>query len=167
MTTKSYDKQIKNAQRLYLPGVDWRLLKAQLNQESLLDSTAISSAGAQGIAQFMPATWREVSKEMDFPEFATPFNSLYAIKASAYYMQKLCLGWTAEREEADRYCLALASYNAGFSNMLKAQKAAGMASDYNSIIKALPHVTNEHAKETIQYVEKIFEYWGNYLINNE
>jgi len=53
---KKYDALIKTAQKKYLPGTDWRLLKAQLTQESDLNPRAVSPAGAQGIAQFMPNT---------------------------------------------------------------------------------------------------------------
>jgi soluble lytic murein transglycosylase-like protein len=158
MTTQ-YDAAIKQAAEQYLPGYDWRLLKAQYLAESRLDPDAVSPAGAHGIAQFMPGTWSDVAKELGYPADITPFDPEAAIPAGAYYMAKLLNGWSAPRPDIDRYCLALASYNAGFGNLLKAQKAAGGANDYASIIKALPQVTGKNAVETTTYVKRILNYW--------
>jgi len=157
--THQYDALIKQAAEQYLPNHDWRLLKAQYLAESRLDPNAVSPVGAQGIAQFMPGTWSDVAKELGYPADITPFDPEAAIPAGAYYMAKLLNGWSAPRPDIDRYCLALASYNAGFGNLLKAQKAAGGANDYASIIKALPEVTGKHALETTTYVKRILNYW--------
>jgi soluble lytic murein transglycosylase-like protein len=159
---------IKNAARAYLPGGDWRLLKAQLMQESRLKPDAVSPVGAQGIAQFMPATWSEMKKTLarDLGIIdADPFNAHHAIPACAIYMRKCYEKWTAPRPELDRYCLALASYNAGTGNILEAQELSGGANDYVSIIAYLHRVTGiKNATETRTYVENIFGYWGQYAI---
>ncbi|MCK9504683.1 MAG: transglycosylase SLT domain-containing protein [Porticoccaceae bacterium] len=159
---------IKNAARAYLPGGDWRLLKAQLMQESQLNPKAVSPVGAQGIAQFMPATWSEMKKTLarDLGIIdADPFNVEHAIPACAIYMRQRYETWTAPRPELDRYCLALASYNAGTGNILKAQKLAGGANDYVSIIAKLHLVTGiDNSNETKNYVVRIFNYWGQYAL---
>jgi len=159
---------IKTAACAYLPGGDWRLLKAQLMQESRLNPKAVSPAGAQGIAQFMPGTWNDMKKilrkELDIVN-PDPFIIEHAIPACAIYMRQCYDTWTSPRPELDRYCLALASYNAGTGNILKAQKLASMANDYASIITQLHRVTGpSNAHETRTYVEKIFSYWGQYAI---
>lgn len=154
-----YDELIQQAAETFLPGVDWRLLKAQYLAESKLDPNAVSPAGAQGIAQFMPGTWADVSKALGYPADITPFDPKAAIPAGAYYMADMLDGWTAPRPEMDRYCLALASYNAGTGHLYKAQKVAGGANDYASIIRALPQVTGHHAAETTTYVKRILHYW--------
>jgi membrane-bound lytic murein transglycosylase F len=155
-----YDELIRAAVAQYLPDHDWRLLKAQYMAESRLDPNAVSPVGARGIAQFMPATWDEVSQELGYPSDASPFDADLAIPAGAYYMAKLLNSWSAPRPDLDRYCLALASYNAGFGHLLKAQKAAGGANDYASIIRALPQVTGHHAAETTAYVKRILNYFN-------
>lgn len=159
---------IKNAARSYLPGGDWRLLKAQLMQESSLKPDAVSPVGAQGIAQFMPDTWEEMKKFLAYELgiiYADPFNVHHAIPACAIYMRQCYEKWTAPRPELDRYCLALASYNAGTGNILKAQGLSGGANDYVSIIAYLHRVTGiKNATETRTYVENIFGYWGQYAI---
>lgn len=157
--THQYDSLIKQAADQYLPGHDWRLLKAQYMAESRLDPGAVSQAGAQGIAQFMPGTWGDVARELGYSADITPFDAEAAISAGAYYMARLLNSWSAPRPDIDRYCLALASYNAGFGNLLKAQKAAGGVNDYASIIRSLPHVTGKHAAETTTYVKRILHYW--------
>lgn len=161
----TYDFQLKTAADLYLPGVDWRLLKAQLQAESALNPSVTSPAGAMGIAQFMPKTWRDMQIELDIPEHITAYDADHAITAAAYYMQKMYSVWTTPRPDADRYCLALASYNAGLGNVLRAQRKASMATDYYNIIRSLKYVTGAtNATETRNYVERIFKTFGEYLL---
>jgi Transglycosylase SLT domain/NlpC/P60 family len=87
-------------------GVDPGIFERQINQESGFNPKAVSSAGAQGIAQFMPATARGVG-------LADPFEPYSALDAAARHM----------RENLDanggRYDLALAAYNAGQGNVNK------------------------------------------------
>jgi soluble lytic murein transglycosylase-like protein len=75
------------------------LLSAQLKQESGFDPGARSGAGAQGIAQFMPATARSVG-------LANPFDPEQAIPAQAKLM-------AAHLRQFGSVPLALAAYNAG------------------------------------------------------
>jgi len=162
MITK-YDALIKKTAQNYLPNIDWRLLKAQLAAESNLNPQAKSQMGAMGIAQIMPKTWEDIIKETNLPTDANAYNPDHAIPACAYYMKQLSSKWSSEREEADRYCLALASYNAGFGNLLKAQKLAGGAAEYHAIIAKLPEVTGKNAQETQNYAPKIFSIFNYYL----
>lgn len=138
-----------------MPGVDWRLYKAQLKKESSLDPGAISPAGAMGLAQFMPGTWTDVSRDLGF-EGVSAFSVRHAIDAGAYYMATLRLKWSSPRPEVDRHNLALASYNAGFGNILAAQRLCAGALLYPDIIICLPQVTGRHAKETTNYVPAIW-----------
>lgn len=159
----TYDHLIRAACKRYLPGVDWRLLKAQLWQESRFIPSAVSPAGAEGIAQFMPGTWAEVKHLIDKPN-ASPFDVEPAIEAAACYMAQQIQGWEWEREDIDRYMLALASYNAGFGNILRAQKLwlwyGNMPVDYASIISLLHEVTGkDNADETKGYVLHVFSYY--------
>ena len=158
-----YDAQIKQAANLYLPGEDWRLLKAQYYQESLLNPEAVSPVGATGIAQFMPGTWLEVSRELNMQQL-NPRMAKPAILAGAYYMAKLKRVWKAERTNADRYSLALASYNAGAGNLIKAQRKCGGVNEYAGIAKCLPDITGRYSKETLTYVKRIWGYWVTMLV---
>lgn len=77
------------------PGFFARLLW----RESLFDASAVSPAGAQGIAQFMPATAARRS-------LSDPFNPAEAILASADYLKDL-------EGQFGNLGLAAAAYNAG------------------------------------------------------
>jgi soluble lytic murein transglycosylase-like protein len=75
------------------------LLAAQLHQESGFNPAAVSSAGAQGIAQFMPATAHAYGLH-------NPFDPDAAIDAQAHLMRDLLRRFGSVP-------LALAAYNAG------------------------------------------------------
>jgi soluble lytic murein transglycosylase-like protein len=135
------------------------VFKAQLYQESRLNAKAVSPAGAGGIAQFMEATWNEVSEKAGYSG-ASRWNPADAIPVAAFYMADLIEGWHWPRPEIDRHCLALASYNAGYGNILKSQKAANDAVLYAPIIDALPDITGHHADETTDYVVKILGFYA-------
>lgn len=80
-------------------GVSAALLAAQLMAESNFNPSAVSPAGAQGIAQFMPATAAAYG-------LGDPFDPAAAIDAQARLMGELL----AQFGSAE---LALAAYNAG------------------------------------------------------
>jgi soluble lytic murein transglycosylase-like protein len=75
------------------------LLAAQLYAESGFNPFAVSPAGAQGIAQFMPGTARAY-------RLADPFDAASAIDAQAHLMRDLLRRFASVP-------LALAAYNAG------------------------------------------------------
>ncbi len=75
------------------------LLAAQLMAESNFNPFAVSSAGAQGIAQFMPGTAASYG-------LADPFDPVEAIDAQAHLMSDLIHQFGSPE-------LALAAYNAG------------------------------------------------------
>jgi len=79
-------------------GISPALLAALLKAESDFDPTAVSSAGAQGIAQFMPATARGMA-------LTDPFDPDQAIPAAA----RLLAGHIRSFGSVP---LALAAYNA-------------------------------------------------------
>ncbi len=154
-----YDQAIRFATNSYLVPWPWTRLKAQLYQESLLDPKAESSAGAQGIAQFMPDTWDDVIERMGFPHDATPFDPTRAIPAAAWYMRTLRHMWTAPRSDVELWRLSLASYNAGFGNIHHAQQLSGGLNDFTGIMSYLPAVTgHDNALQTRTYVERIEKY---------
>ncbi len=151
-TTKRYDDLIKSASNLYLPW-DWRWYRSQLEQESLLNPLAVSPVGAKGIAQFMPATWQDMQREL---KFTGSRNDAYkSIRAGAYYNKKLRNIWKWKRPESDRRRLTFASYNAGAGNILKAQRYCVGSRRWESIQICLHQVTGGNALETINYVNTI------------
>jgi len=148
-----YDDLIKSASLLYTPQWDWRWYRSQLEQESLLDPNAVSHVGAVGIAQFMPATWADMQRELRFTGSRT--DAYKSIRAGAYYNRKLRKAWKWKRPECDRRQLVFASYNAGLGNILKSQRYCAGATHWPQIKLCLHRVTGEHANETTGYVDTI------------
>jgi hypothetical protein len=89
-------------------------------QESRFNALAVSSKGAQGIAQFMPRT-------ADWHGLADPFNPIEALKHSANYLREL-------REKFGNLGLAAAGYNAG----------PGRVSEWLAGARALPGETRNY-----------------------
>jgi hypothetical protein len=74
-------------------------------QESRFDSGSVSRAGAQGVAQFMPATAAQFGLK-------NPFDPFEALPASARFLRQLS-------EQFGNFGLAAAAYNAGPGRVLK------------------------------------------------
>lgn len=160
----TYDDLFEAAGERYLPQYDWRWFKAQGYQESLLQPDAVSPAGAMGIMQIMPPTWREETERLGIK--ASPFDAPANIRIGIYYMKRMVNFWTAPRTAFERLRLAFASYNAGAGNILKAQTLAEGAPLWSDISRKLVDVTGHHSKETIIYVRRI-EGWYSELLNGQ
>jgi soluble lytic murein transglycosylase-like protein len=65
------------------------LLAAQIEVESGWNPRAISPAGAQGLAQFMPVTWASAGVDGDGDGVRDPFNPADAIVSQASFLCKL------------------------------------------------------------------------------
>ena len=81
-------------------GVDPRFIHAVIKQESRYNPKAVSSAGAQGLMQMMPAT-------ADRFGLKDPFDAKANVEAGTKYLK-----WLLKRFDGD-VSLALAGYNAG------------------------------------------------------
>ena len=91
--------------------LDAGFLARLLWRESLFDAAAVSPAGAQGIAQFMPETAR-------MRRLADPFNPAEAILASAAYLKEL-------EGRFGNLGLAAAAYNAGEAGLARYLAGSG------------------------------------------
>lgn len=95
------------------------LIAAQADHESAhtWDPTITSPAGAQGISQFMPATWATHGRDGDGDGRADITNGSDSIYSQGLYMCELAKSvdsWLASGLiSGDRVDLTLASYNAG------------------------------------------------------
>lgn len=137
----------------------WKEWKAQLYQESRLDPEAVSPVGARGLAQFMPATWDDVTRQIGLGG-ADRRDARAAITAGAYYMAQLRHAWRSPRPEDDRQRLAQASYNAGTGSLIRAQARCGNPALYAEIVACLPDITGpQFSHETLTYVVRIHELW--------
>jgi murein DD-endopeptidase MepM/ murein hydrolase activator NlpD len=96
------------------PGITAPLLAAQLDAESGWNPRAVSPAGAQGLAQFLPSTWAIEGVDGDGDGTADPFSPADAIASQAGYLCTLLAAVTTDPQlTVNRLELALAAYNAG------------------------------------------------------
>ena len=97
-------------------------------KESRFDESALSPVGAQGIAQFMPATARERG-------LSDPFDKREALRHSAGYLKDL-------RAELGSWGLAAAAYNGGINRVKRWMQSGGRlpyeTEDYVLSITAQP-----------------------------
>ena len=93
-----YEPLVQEAAEFH--GVDPDLVRAVVRTESAFDPTAVSTAGAQGLMQLMPA----LSEELGVKD---PFDPRENVFAGVRYLRALL-----DQHEGDE-TLALASYNAG------------------------------------------------------
>jgi soluble lytic murein transglycosylase-like protein len=157
-----YDRSFRNWTALYMPGRDWKLLKAQCWQESRFKDNAVSPVGAQGLCQFMPGTWRDVESQIKFK--GSPFDSALNIQFAAYYMSRQRKFWSKVPVVLEMEKMAVASYNAGAGNIDKAWKLCERKPKWDKITPCLPSVTGRHSKETTDYVKRIWAYYGELVI---
>lgn len=93
-----FDQMIREAAQRH--GVSPRLLKAMIQRESQFDPNARSGAGARGLMQVMPRTWRSLGG-------GDPTDARTNIDRGAKYIAQML-----ERFDGN-VTLALAAYNAG------------------------------------------------------
>jgi membrane-bound lytic murein transglycosylase F len=89
---------------------DWRLVAAQIYQESHFDPRRKSWVGALGLFQLMPAT----AKGLGIKDPTDPEQS---IKGGLKYMQQLSEHYRDVDDPIERYRFALAAYNTGFGHV--------------------------------------------------
>ncbi|ARA75100.1 lytic murein transglycosylase [Pectobacterium brasiliense] len=109
--------------------LDWGLnapvadFAAQLHQESGWNPRAVSPVGAQGLAQFMPATAMWISGIMPELKANQPFNPAWSIRALTRYDR-----WIWQRVNAadncQRMAMTLSGYNGGLGWVQRDQKLA-------------------------------------------
>lgn len=95
------------------PKVPVEVLAAQLANESGWDPHAVSPAGAQGIAQFMPSVWEQVGRDGNGDGRADVWDPEDAIPSAAAFNcrnRQLVKGVTGSRLRN-----TLAAYNAGYA----------------------------------------------------
>lgn len=151
-----YDTLFESHGRSYLPAYDWHWLKAQAYQESRYDPAAVSPVGAMGLMQIMPTTGRELAAATGVvgPLTSPAISVLYG----AFYMRRMVGIWHSPRTDEERLELALASYNAGAGNVIRAQRLANGHPLWVVISPRLQDITGRHATETLRYVASIFQW---------
>lgn len=101
------------------PQIPVEIFAAQIASESSWDSEAVSSAGAQGIAQFMPATWKGFGIDGDGDGKRDVWNPADALHSAA---RLNCINRKLVKAiPGNRIHNTLAAYNAGHGAVSKYQ----------------------------------------------
>ncbi len=165
-----YDGLVQSYAARY--GLDWRLMVAQMFQESRFDPKARSFVGAQGLFQVMPTT----GKELGFVELEDPEQGIHA---GVKYMHQMLGRIAPEIPFKQRLRFALASYNAGLGHVLDARRLAtelGLDPNkwYGNVEKAMLLLEKPQyfrrarhgyvrGTEPVKYVSEIQTRYGNYV----
>ncbi|MEW8505554.1 MAG: transglycosylase SLT domain-containing protein [Candidatus Thiodiazotropha sp.] len=149
--TRQYDRHFRKYTKHYFgPHIDWHWFKAQGIAESGLQPNAKSPAGAKGIMQILPATYDEI--QQDNPHFTRIDEPRWNIAAGIYYDRKLYRKWKGGLPTEQRLAFALASYNAGYTKVLRAYKRAR---EKHGEVKSWRQVEYFAPGETRHYVRRI------------
>ena len=154
-------------------GLDWRLVIAQMYQESGFDPDRVSFAGAKGLLQVLPRTAAELG--VDPAKLADP---QVGIAAGIRY-----LAWTRERfpdlPVGEQLWFALGAYNAGAGHIRDGRRLAGrLGLDdslwFDNVERAMLKLAEpEYARESVygyvrgtevtRYVREIRDRYGAYV----
>lgn len=146
-------------------------LAAQVHQESGWNARAVSRVGAQGLAQFMPATADWIGGIV--PELAQrqPDNPVWALRALTAYDRWLWERIAAETD-CERMAMVLSAYNGGLGWLIKdkalAQASGGIRSRwwgqverYNAGRSAANFAENRgYPKRIIKVIQPAYATWG-------
>jgi membrane-bound lytic murein transglycosylase F len=151
---------------------DWRLIVAQMYQESKFDPYAISYAGAEGLMQIIPDT----AELLGVSDVNDPDKS---IQAGIRYMHYLRGKFEDDLMLEDRLWFSLAAYNAGYGRVNRARLLAKeMDLDQNkwfdNVEKAMLRLATPYQKDgetvrncrcgqTVVYVRNIKTLYNNYV----
>jgi membrane-bound lytic murein transglycosylase MltF len=138
-------------------GFDWLLSAAQAYQESGLDHSVVSSAGAIGVMQLLPSTAADPS--VNIPDIQAVENNIHAgIKYKRFMLDHY---FDNERiTPLDRFLFTLAAYNAGPSRINEYREKAqqrGLNPD-----RWFMHVEQVSNQQTRTYVGNIYKYYMIY-----
>ncbi len=130
--------------------LDPYLVTALIREESTFSPTAVSSAGARGLMQLMPATAARVARETDLPnppDLDTPGPN---IALGTRYLGKL------HKQFGGNLALTLAAYNAGPSTVQRWLKDHHPLEDPEVFIEEIPY------PETREYIKRVLGSYDRY-----
>ena len=145
---------------------DYLMISAQAYQESGLDQSVRSKAGAVGVMQVLPKTARD--PVVAIPDVTKLDNNIHA---GVKYLRFMTDRYFNEPgvDQANRTLFAFAAYNAGPVKVTQMRKqAAREGLDPNVWFGNVEHVAAKViGRETVQYVGNIYKYYVAYRIAEE
>jgi membrane-bound lytic murein transglycosylase F len=166
-----FDKTVHDYAERY--GFDWRLIVAQMYQESRFKPDAVSRAGAQGLMQLLPTTAEQVGVD----QRDDPVTSIRGGIRYLDYLRSRFEGENLPLEE--RTWFTLAAYNAGYNRVKRAREVAEkmhLNSNrwFDNVEKAMLAMSRPYRKDgelvrycrcgqTVAYVREIRTLYNNYV----
>jgi membrane-bound lytic murein transglycosylase MltF len=146
---------------------DWLMIAAQAYQESQIDQSRKSSAGAVGVMQIKPSTAEGNPINITGVESSQERNIQAGVKYLNFIMDQYFKGEPIDR--INRGLFAFASYNAGPAKISRLRKqAAAEGLDPNRWFNNVEMVAaKEIGKETVTYVSNIYKYYIAYKLVSE
>lgn len=140
---------------------DWLLMAAQGYQESRLDQSVRSRAGAVGVMQLLPST----ARDMGFLDISSAENNIHAGIKYMDFIRKNFFNEPAISPAA-KVDFSLAGYNAGPSRVQRwRKKAVEEGFDGNQWFRHVEWVAlQEIGRETVDYVANINKYFLAYRL---
>jgi membrane-bound lytic murein transglycosylase MltF len=142
---------------------DHLMITAQAYQESGLDQSKVSPAGAVGIMQLLPTT--AASKPVGIKNIGRLENNIHAGVKYLRHIQDVYLT-DGKLDALNKTLFAFAAYNAGPSRIVKLrQEAARQGLDPDRWFHNVENVAAKQiGRETVQYVSNIFKYYIAYKL---
>ncbi len=140
---------------------DYLMISAQAYQESGLDQSKRSPAGAVGVMQMLPST--AADPNVGIPDIEKLEKNIHA---GTKYLRFIVDRYFKDEaiDDADKMLFAFASYNAGPARVISLRdKAAKMGLNPNVWFHNVEVVAaKEIGRETVQYVSNIYKYYIAY-----
>lgn len=137
---------------------DWLILTALAYQESRIDQSARSPAGAVGIMQLLPST--AADPVVGIPDISTARNNIHAGTRYLRWLTDVHLN-EPELDDFNRMMLAFAAYNAGPRNLTRIRRRTEeMGLDPNVWFgNAEMGAASIIGRETVTFVKNIAKYY--------
>jgi membrane-bound lytic murein transglycosylase MltF len=142
---------------------DHLMLAALAYQESGLDQSARSSAGAIGVMQVLPST--AADPNVGIPDITTLDNNIHAGTKYLRFVRDRYFS-DPEMDPLNQTLFTFAAYNAGPARIRGLrEEAARTGLDANQWFGSVEHVAAKRiGRETVQYVSNIGKYWVAYRL---
>ncbi len=142
---------------------DWLMVAAQGYQESRLDQSARSSAGAIGVMQLLPST--AADPNVGIPNIEELEDNIHA---GVKYLRFLRDRYFADPEidDLNATLLSFAAYNGGPNRIARLRReAADSGLDPNVWFRNVENIVAKRiGRETVQYVSNIYKYYIAYRL---
>ncbi len=145
---------------------DWLMVLSQAYQESRLDQSARSHAGAIGVMQVLPST--AADKNVNVGDITELDNNIHAGNKYLRFLRDRYFD-SEPMDELNKTLFAFASYNAGPARISRLRSEAEQQGlDPNLWFDNVEAVAAQRiGRETVDYVSNIYKYWIAYRLNRD